>query len=293
MAKKKAAASKTQKTVDLESAGPDPKMQVWDSFCHTPVEAQKAFTRAGGFKGTAINSTYIMLRLTQRFGPCGLGWRFVIDDERYVAGRRIEQQEQFETIHVVRGHLEYRIPADDGKPILPHSPDTSSWISTGPQFGQTTFVGTYKDGRTYTDEEAPKKSVTDCLGKCAAQLGIGADILLGPGGWNDNKYAAPSDDASGKPAGKPAATTSSKNGAAVKMEDMHADQWAERLTKCDAADKLCTVFEKLLGKHKHGKREWNKICQVFADRCVELPDGPGKEDLIGMLQVEKEKLTAK
>jgi hypothetical protein len=38
----------------------------------------------------------------------------------------------------------------------------------------------------FTDEEAPKKSITDCIGKCAVLLGVGADVHLGM--FDDHKY---------------------------------------------------------------------------------------------------------
>src|SRR5690606_33640239 len=53
------------------------------------------------------------------------------------------------------------------------------------QFGQTTFVGRNKNG-FFTDEEAPKKSLTDAMSKCLSLLGFSADIHLGR--FDDNKY---------------------------------------------------------------------------------------------------------
>ena len=38
----------------------------------------------------------------------------------------------------------------------------------------------------FTDEEAPKKSLTDALSKAMSWLGFAADIHLGR--WDDNKY---------------------------------------------------------------------------------------------------------
>jgi len=59
------------------------------------------------------------------------------------------------------------------------------WYQTSPQFGQTMLVGENKYG-SFMDEEAPKKSITDCISKCAVLLGIGADVHLGL--FDDNKY---------------------------------------------------------------------------------------------------------
>ena len=55
------------------------------------------------------------------------------------------------------------------------------------QFGQTQMVGKNKNG-FYTDEEAPKKSMTDAMSKCLSLLGFSADIHLGL--YDDNKYVS-------------------------------------------------------------------------------------------------------
>ena len=54
-----------------------------------------------------------------------------------------------------------------------------------PGYGQTMLVGSNKNG-IYTDEEAPKKSLTDALTKALSWLGFAADIHMGR--WDDNKY---------------------------------------------------------------------------------------------------------
>lgn len=146
------------------------KLEMWERLEPTNPKYTKPFTRGGGFRGTAINSTYVVRRLTDEFGPCGMGWRLVIESDRTEPGHTLRNGDRA-IVHVVRGHLEYKI---DGQ-----------WHATGPQFGQTMLVDENKNG-TFTDEEAPKKSITDCLSKCAVLLGITADIHLGM--FDDNKY---------------------------------------------------------------------------------------------------------
>ena len=63
--------------------------------------------------------------------------------------------------------------------------EPNTWRPTSSQFGQTMAVDKNKYG-VFTDEEAPKKSATDCISKCAVMLGIGADVYLGL--FDDNKY---------------------------------------------------------------------------------------------------------
>lgn len=145
-------------------------LSLWSEFEKTDPNHTKQFSGKAGFSGTAINAAYILKTLTDRFGPCGRGWKFVLEDERVEDGHLLNDRD-ISKLHIVRGHLSYCM---DGQ-----------WYETGPQFGQTTLVGTNKYG-PYTDEEAPKKSITDCLAKCALMLGIGADIHLGL--YDDNKY---------------------------------------------------------------------------------------------------------
>ena len=151
-------------------------LAMWDRLMPTDPKYTKAFKGAGGFSGTAINGTYILQRLTEEFGPCGLGWRFVLDHEEVLEGHKLKSGDAAK-LHKVRGHLEYRSDTiADGIGV---------WIATSPQFGQTMLVGENKYG-TFTDEEAPKKSITDCISKCSVLLGIAADVHLGL--FDDNKY---------------------------------------------------------------------------------------------------------
>lgn len=144
--------------------------EMWNRLEKTDPSHTKQFSGKGGFKGTAINGTYILKRLTEEFGPCGKGWKFVMDDERYEDGHVLKSGDKAK-VHIVRGHLYYML---DGV-----------WYSTSPQFGQTMLVSEDSRG-THTDEEAPKKSITDCISKCAVLIGIGADVHLGL--FDDNKY---------------------------------------------------------------------------------------------------------
>lgn len=156
---------------------PNTNLDMWGRLMPTNPKFTKQFKGAGGFSGTALNAMYVIQKLTEEFGPCGQGWRFVLEEDRIQAGHTLKNGDTAK-LHIIRGHIEYRIPTDGDW-------EGAQWFSTGPQFGQTMLVGENKYG-TYTDEEAPKKSITDCIGKCAASLGIGADIFLGL--FDDNKY---------------------------------------------------------------------------------------------------------
>ncbi len=150
--------------------------EIWDKLFETPPQHTKAFKKGGGFSGTAIAPTYVVKRMTETFGPHGIGWGWEIIDEAYVDGAPLTDPEGVLTdtvavVHKILLRLWYM--SDDSKYYV------------GPHFGQTTFVGANKNG-FYTDEEHAKKSVTDAVGKCVVQLGLSADVHMGL--YDDNKY---------------------------------------------------------------------------------------------------------
>lgn len=139
-------------------------LNIWNSVSKTDPEYTKSFSRGGGFKGTAINPTYLFKQATEVFGPAGLGWGVNITNEEYVDGAPGDK------VHVVRIKLWYLLDGKRGE------------IES---FGQTTFCGKNKNG-AFTDEEAPKKSLTDATTKALSLLGFAADVHLGL--YDDNKY---------------------------------------------------------------------------------------------------------
>lgn len=144
-------------------------MSIWDSVQKTDPKYTKAFSRTGGFKGTATNATYLAMKATQTFGPMGIGWGVQVIDEKILQGAPLGDN-AFELIHKIHAKLWYVRDGVRGEVE---------------QFGQTQFVGKNKNG-LYTDEEAPKKSLTDAMSKCLSLLGFSADIHLGL--YDDNKY---------------------------------------------------------------------------------------------------------
>jgi hypothetical protein len=148
---------------------------LWQSVEKTDPAFTKQFSRGGGFKGTATNATYLARKATEQFGPCGIGWGVQVIDEEIIEGAPLMLEGQVvahERIHKVRARLWYVRDGERGEVE---------------QFGQTQMVGKNKNG-FYTDEEAPKKSLTDAMSKCLSLLGFSADIHLGL--YDDNKYVA-------------------------------------------------------------------------------------------------------
>lgn len=146
-------------------------LKLWEAV-RTPDPAHtKSFSRGGGFKGTATNPTYLIRLATEHWGPMGGSWGVEIVSERVVQGAPILGKDGItvighEQVHVCQ--IKLRHPG-----------------GAVPAFGQTQFVGVNKYG-PFTDEEAPKKSLTDALTKALSWLGFAADIHLGM--WDDHNY---------------------------------------------------------------------------------------------------------
>ncbi|WP_315768556.1 MULTISPECIES: hypothetical protein [unclassified Bradyrhizobium] len=141
-------------------------LAIWNEVEQTDPNFTKSFNRGGGFKGTATNATYLIKKATKMFGPIGIGWGWTIVEDKFQPGQ------DKDVVHILRLKLWYMW--GDKKGEIEH-------------FGQTTFVGKNKNG-WYTDEEAPKKSLTDALSKALSTLGFAADIHLGM--YDDNRYVS-------------------------------------------------------------------------------------------------------
>ena len=146
-------------------------LSIWSRVETTDPARTKAFTRGGGFRGTATNATWLAKRATEIFGPCGIGWGVKVLDERLLEGAPLSKSPTtMAKIH--RVHIQFWYVLDGVRGEIEH-------------FGQTEFVGENKYG-PFTDEEAPKKSLTDAMTKALSLLGFAADIYMGL--FDDHKY---------------------------------------------------------------------------------------------------------
>lgn len=143
---------------------------IWNRVDTTDPAYTKSFKRPGGFTGTSINSTYLVKKASEIFGPMGIGWGVEIIEERIIDGHKIPDSEDCTKIHTIKIKLWYQHGGERGEVV---------------HFGQTPFVYSTKYG-VATDEEAPKKSLTDATTKALSMLGFGADIFLGH--YDDQNY---------------------------------------------------------------------------------------------------------
>lgn len=140
--------------------------KLWDAVARTPPNQTKPIT-GKPYKGTSPKPYWIVRKATETFGPCGIGWGFSIVSERVeISGKEGDK------LHIA--HIRLWYVWQDKRGEVEH-------------IGQTMFSGTNRNG-LYTDEDAPKKSVTDALVKALSMIGFAGDIFMGR--YDDSKYVA-------------------------------------------------------------------------------------------------------
>jgi hypothetical protein len=138
--------------------------KIWDILGRTDPAHTKAFSRSGGFKGTAIKPIWSFRRMTEEFGPCGVGWG---------VGEPV-----FQVVPAGEEILVYCT----AKVWFKHEDNHSQHIYG---VGGDKVVGKNKYGLN-TDDEAFKKAFTDAVTNALKLIGVGADIHMGL--WDGNKY---------------------------------------------------------------------------------------------------------
>lgn len=142
---------------------------LWDRVSMTDPKAVKPIT-GKQYSGNSPKPYWIVERMTEEFGACGIGWGFTIVSERF---ERFGEGAKSEALHIATVRLWYVMGGQRGELE---------------QVGQTRAAYTTNAGKFLVDEDAPKKSVTDALIKCASYLGFAGDIFSGR--WDDSKYVA-------------------------------------------------------------------------------------------------------
>jgi hypothetical protein len=139
---------------------------LWNRVCVTDPKAVKEIT-GKQYRGNSPKPYWIVEQLTATFGPCGKGWGFSILNER------MERLTEHDVLHIAVLRFWYVLEGERCELE---------------QIGQTKAVYMTSKGTPLVDEDAPKKSVTDALVKCASYIGFAGDIFAGR--WDDSKYVA-------------------------------------------------------------------------------------------------------
>jgi hypothetical protein len=139
-------------------------LELWEKVERTNPRHTKAIT-GKSYQGTSPKPHYLVHKATEAFGPCGIGWGFTIVSER------IEEGAGGDRMHIAHVRVWYEWQGKRGE--VEH-------------IGGTQFSGIRSSGKPFTDEDAPKKSVTDALVKALSMIGFAGDIFMGR--YDDSKY---------------------------------------------------------------------------------------------------------
>ena len=145
-------------------------MKIYESLATPPNDAVKTIG-AGKLKGFSdINPQWRYEALTNLFGPCGIGWKYTIDD--------VHEKE------VSTGELMVFVK------VSLYIKDKENWSAPIPAYGGDYLIKRDKNG-IHGNDEAMKMAVTDALGTACKMIGVAADIYRGliAKGASDSKYA--------------------------------------------------------------------------------------------------------
>ena len=138
------------------------KLEIYNKLKTVPETAKKSIT-GGRLKGmTDIKPMWRIEKLTETFGPCGIGWKAPIKSKQIIDGANGEK------IAIV--DIELYIKFED------------KWSEAIDGTGGSSFVANEKNG-LYTSDECFKMAYTDAISVACKSLGMGADVY-----WGDSKY---------------------------------------------------------------------------------------------------------
>lgn len=170
-------------------------MTIYNQGRVVPPEAQKTIG-AGRLKGmTDINPLWRLAKLTELFGPCGIGWKYIITRREMVSGANDEIS------CFVDIDLYYRWEGE--------------WSEAVPGTGGSSYVASERNGM-YTSDECYKMALTDALSVACKALGIGADVYWAAGRTKYTGNDAPPPKA---PAKAPAKEAPKAAGKSIRCED--------------------------------------------------------------------------
>lgn len=135
--------------------------ELWEALGTTDPAHTKSFNRSGGFKGTAIKPQWVLQRLTEQFGPCGIGWGV--------------NEPTFQVVPVGSETLVYCTVS-----AWHESRENVIWGVGGDK------VSASRSSGAFNDDEAFKKAFTDAVMNAFKFIGVAADVHLGR--FDDNKY---------------------------------------------------------------------------------------------------------
>ena len=130
-------------------------MEIYNQFAAVPENAKKPIT-AGRLKGmTDINPMWRIKMLTERYGACGIGWKYVITDKRIINGAD----------GAVCAFMDIDL----------YVKENGEWSEPIAGTGGSQLVLKEKGG-LHTNDECFKMALTDAISVACKALGMGAEV---------------------------------------------------------------------------------------------------------------------
>jgi len=241
-------------------------IEFYEKLRAVPAEAQK---KARGTWGefTDINPMWRIKRMTELFGPCGLGWYVDVKDREVVTSTDGKMQCTFVSVD-----LYIKVDGDWSKPI--HGEGGNTMTSEAKGFLKTS-------------DEAYKMAFTDAISNATKMLGLGADVWFERDSVHGTKYDKEPEQKKASPETKTATilkpTPAPKNQAIDKkvesapahttpnVDNMDRDTLNAYVKKVNDARSSNTLFNKEIvehiGKAKDWVREdWLKAIKFYVSR---------------------------
>jgi hypothetical protein len=213
--------------------------KIWDALGQTNPAHTKGFQRSGGFRGTAVKPMWVFSRLTEEFGPCGVGWG--MDEPSFQ--------------------------------VVPSSPDILVFCTVRCWFekrengfygvGGDKCASTNRNGH-YIDDEAFKKAFTDAIMNAFKFIGVAADVHMGL--FDDSKYVEEAKKAYAEPRrdmGPGEVDTPDWWGSVDTGMTAHA---AKRAGLDDVHEQMRLAIDQL-----HTAEDWKNWCADNSDQIKTMP----------------------
>lgn len=143
-------------------------LSLWNAVSRPPVEALKPIA-AGRLKGKSdISPQWRYKAMTERFGPCGVGWKFTID--------RTWTEKGDGGVLLCFAQVSVYIAVNE------------QWSEAIPGIGGSQLVQSETKG-LYNNDEGFKMATTDALSVALKMLGVAAEIY--EGNFDGTKYRTP------------------------------------------------------------------------------------------------------
>lgn len=144
-------------------------LELYRKVCEVPEEAKKTI-RGGRLKGmTDINPMWRIKTLTEQFGPCGLGWYYIIEDKWVETSMA---KDEITANVIISLYVKYG----------------DEWSMPIQGIGGSMLVSSEKGG-LYVNDECFKMATTDAISVACKSLGMGAKVYWDKDNtkYNDSK----------------------------------------------------------------------------------------------------------